>query len=320
MFGESDSSNSNVAKDIPVDSTVPPTGFYSNAKLSINEVDFPDYEIVRLIGAGGMGQVFEAREKESGRQVALKLLTANVEQDQESVDRFLREGQLAAQLSHPRSTFIYVAGVNNGKPYIAMELMPGRTLQDEIDQFGAMPVNRAVDYILDVIDGLAAAHEIGVIHRDVKPSNCFLDAAGRVKIGDFGLSKSLEGDLNLTKTGTFMGTPSYSSPEQVRGSLIGAQTDIYSVGATLFTLLTGRMPYEGDAMSVTAQIISEPPRVPSKFASNIPAELIRSSSRRWRKPLTNVFRISSHCEFRCFPCKPRIIAGATRATFGRFYV
>src|SRR5262245_38226362 len=152
------------------------------------------YRLGRELGQGGMGVVYEAEHEESGRRVALKLLSPGLAQSQESMDRFLREGRLAAALSHERSTFVYEAGEHAGQPYIVMELMPGRTLHHLCTEAGPLSVNRAVDNILDVIDGLEAAHAVGVIHRDVKPSNCFIDDDGRVKVGDFGLSKSLLGD------------------------------------------------------------------------------------------------------------------------------
>jgi uncharacterized RDD family membrane protein YckC len=216
-----------------------------------------DYRLLRPLGQGGMGAVWEAEQTGTGRRVALKLLSPRLSPTAENIDRFLREGKLAASVSHPRSTFVFGAGQQNGQPYIAMELMPGRTLKDVLDDEGRLPVERAVDYILDAIDGLEAAHALGVIHRDVKPSNCFLDGDGRVKVGDFGLSKSLVSDAELTKTGSFLGTPQFAAPEQVKGGLVDQRTDVYAVGATLFCLLAGRAPFEGDAVSVIAQIVSD---------------------------------------------------------------
>jgi uncharacterized RDD family membrane protein YckC len=216
-----------------------------------------DYQLLRPIGQGGMGQVWEAEQAGTGRRVAVKLLSPRLSATPENIDRFLREGKLAASLSHPRTTFVFGAGQHNGRPYIAMELMPGRTLKDVLDEEGPLPVARAVDYLLDVIDGLEAAHALGVIHRDVKPSNCFLDGDGRVKVGDFGLSKSLVSDAELTRTGAFLGTPQFAAPEQVRGGVVDQRTDVYAVGATLFCLLTGRAPFEGDAVAVIAQIVSD---------------------------------------------------------------
>ncbi|HVX13866.1 MAG TPA: protein kinase [Pirellulales bacterium] len=217
-----------------------------------------DYRLLRPLGQGGMGLVWEAEQEATGRRVALKLLSPRLSPTPENIDRFLREGKLAASLSHPRSTFVFGAGQQNGQPYIAMELMPGRTLKDVLEEGGPLPVARAVDYMLDAIDGLEAAHALGVIHRDVKPSNCFLDGDGRVKVGDFGLSKSLVSDVSLTRTGGFLGTPQFAAPEQVRGGVVDQRTDVYAVGATLFCLLTGRAPFEGDAVAVIAQIVTDP--------------------------------------------------------------
>ena len=207
----------------------------------------------------------------------------------EAMERFLLEGRLAAALSHPRSTFVYEAGVHDGQPYIVMELMPGQTLQHISAHAGPLPVQRAVDYILDVIDGLEAAHAAGVIHRDVKPSNCFIDSNGRVKVGDFGLSKSLVNDAALTRTGAFMGTPLFAAPEQVRAGKIDERTDIYSVGATLFFLIAQRGPFIGDPAAVIAQISSDRapslrsliPSVPKVLDSIIARTLEKDPARRF---------------------------------------
>jgi eukaryotic-like serine/threonine-protein kinase len=185
-----------------------------------------DYRLLHPLGEGGMGAVWEAEQASSGRRVALKLLSQRLPRTPETIERFLREGQLAASVSHPRSTFVFGAGEHEGQPYIVMELMPGRTLKDLIDEEGSVSIARSVDFILDVIEGLQAAHAIGVVHRDVKPSNCFLDSDGRVKVGDFGLSKSLVSDAGLTRTGTFLGTPQYAAPEQVRGGQVDPRTDL----------------------------------------------------------------------------------------------
>jgi uncharacterized RDD family membrane protein YckC len=157
-----------------------------------------------------------------------------------------------------------------------MELMPGGTLQDQLKARGRLPVAEAVDQILEIIDGLEAAHKVGVLHRDMKPSNCFLDEAGHAKVGDFGLSRTLESDTKLTITGSFLGTPSYASPEQVRGRELDVRTDIYSVGATLYALLTGKPPFEAAQVGeVLARIVSEPPTPFSHHSARIPAGLER---------------------------------------------
>ncbi len=242
-----------------------------------------EYRLVRALGRGGMGSVWEAEQLRSGRRVALKLLSPDLPRTGETLARFRREGQLAAALSSPRSTFVYEAGEDRGQPYIAMELMPGRTLKDVVREEGPLPVNRAVDYVLDVTDGLEAAHALGIIHRDVKPANCFLDADGRAKVGDFGLSKSLISDAALTHTGAFMGTPLFAAPEQVRGRALDRRTDVYAVGATLFYLLAGRGPFTGDAAAVIAQIASDPPPSLHRLRPAVPRDLDRVVARTLEK-------------------------------------
>lgn len=227
------------------------------------------------LGQGGMGVVYSATHKETGRSVAVKILPGHIYSD-ELIQRFKREGQIAASISHPRSTFIYEAGEHDGQLYIAMELMGGGTLKDVIREKGPLPVNQAVDFTLDIIDGLQAAHRVGVIHRDLKPSNCFVDEDGRVKIGDYGLSKSVIADnAGLTQTGAFMGTPQFAAPEQIKNSQLDERTDIYAIGCTLFYLLTGQPPFSGNAAQVIASIASD--RAPRLIAldKEIPRALDR---------------------------------------------
>jgi uncharacterized RDD family membrane protein YckC len=206
---------------------------------------FGAYVIVRPLGKGGMGQVYEAEETESGRRVALKILSRGIGDDEER-ERFLREGQLAASLSHPNCVYVFGTTEIQGFPVIAMELAPGGTLKELVIPGTPMPAARAVDAVLQVIAGLDAAAAIGILHRDVKPSNCFLDRDGRVLVGDFGLSIATlarEGAAGL-ETGTILGTPGFASPEQLRGQALDARSDIYSVGATIYYLLTGKAPFD----------------------------------------------------------------------------
>jgi uncharacterized RDD family membrane protein YckC len=234
------------------------------------------YRLTRELGSGGMGVVWEAEQINSGRRVAIKLLSPGRDHSSDALDRFVREGRLAAALSHPRSTFVFEAGTDDGRPFISMELMPGRTLADVCKEEGPLPPARAVDLVLDVIEGLDAAHGAGVIHRDVKPSNCFLDSDGRVKVGDFGLSKSLVDDTALTRTGAFLGTPMFAAPEQVRGDKVDCRTDVYSVGAMLFSMIAGRPPFKGmDAAAVIAQIACDPAPRLRTLRPAIPQDLDR---------------------------------------------
>jgi uncharacterized RDD family membrane protein YckC len=238
-----------------------------------------EYHLVRRLGGGGMGDVWEAEHAETGRRVAIKLLSERLPRTSETVARFLREGRTAAAVSHPRSTFVFAAGEADGQPYIVMELMPGRTLADVVREKGPLPVARAVDYVLDACEGLQAAHALGLVHRDVKPSNCFLDGDGRVKVGDFGLSKSLVAERDLTRSGTFLGTPEFAAPEQIRGGEVDQRADVYAVGATLFCLLTGRAPFVGDAAAVIAQIASDPPPLLRSLRADAPRGVERVVAR-----------------------------------------
>ena len=272
------------------------------------------YRVVRQLGAGGMGVVFEAVDEDNQRNVAVKLLSTGMASDSDYVERFIREGQLAARLSHPRTTFVYEAGQHQGSPYIVMELMPGKTLQDVLDESKSIQYQKAVDHILDVIDGLIAAHELGFIHRDVKPSNCFVDVDGRIKVGDFGLSKNLVVDAGLTQSGTFMGTPTFSAPEQIRGTKVDERTDQYAVAATLFNLIAGRPPFTGDAMAVTAQIVTDKPPRLSSVNANVPKDLDAIIDRALKKDPAE--RFDSLEELRR-ALLPFATGGATLAQVGR---
>ncbi len=249
------------------------------------------YTIVRLLGRGGMGSVYEAEDAELGRRVALKLIAADHVASAEAVERFRQEGRLASTLAHPRCVFVFAADEERGRPYIVMELMPGQTLQTLVESNGPLEIVDAVTKTLDVIEGLQEAHHQGIIHRDVKPSNCFLEADGRVKVGDFGLSKSLDSDAGLTRTGSFIGTPLYASPEQIKRDDVDARTDVYSVSATLYYLLSGRPPFQADdAAAVLAKIVSEAPTplrtlrpdVPAALEAAVMRGLERDRDRRWQ--------------------------------------
>jgi len=247
-----------------------------------------EYRLIRKLGSGGFGEVWEAEKLTSKRRLAVKVLAQTKSPSAESLERFKREGKLAASVNHPRCVFVFGAEEIDGLPVIAMELMSGGTLQDWLNQGGAMPSREAVDRILEVIEGLEAANQAGILHRDVKPSNCFVDEAGGCKIGDFGISKSLEasGGLtltgvsleapgDLTQTGGFIGTLSYASPEQIRATELDVRSDIYSVGATLYALVTGKAPFEGKGAAVLAKILSGESTPISSYPVNVPKSLQR---------------------------------------------
>jgi hypothetical protein len=220
---------------------------------------FGAYRIERPLGRGGMGEVYEAEHLESGHRVAIKLLPADATRTPELRDRFLREGVSAASVSHPHSLYVYGTAEIEGTPVIAMELVHGGTLRDLVEKRGPLPITDAVDAALQVASGLEAAEAAGVLHRDVKPANCFIDRDGSVKVGDYGLSisTSAEEETRLTHVGSFLGTPAYASPEQVRSDALDGRSDIYSLGATLYYLLTGRTPFEGGSFMQMAAAILE---------------------------------------------------------------
>lgn len=236
---------------------------------------FGGYRIVRQLGHGGMGAVFEAEHVESGRRVALKVLGHELDSP-EARARFLREGRLAASINHPNSVYVFGTEEIDGRPAIAMELIAGGTLQQRVQREGPLPVSAAVDAILQVIAGLEAAHAFGILHRDVKPANCFEDADGTIKVGDFGLSISTAaiGETNLTQHGTFLGTPAFSPPEHLRGETLTVRSDLYSVGITLYYLLTGRTPFAAENLvKLLADVLEQPAPSPRTFRPDLPPQL-----------------------------------------------
>ena len=236
------------------------------------------YRIIRLLGEGGMGAVFDAEDLESGRRVALKILSQALDSP-EARERFFREGRLAASINHPNSVYVFGTEEIGGTPAIAMELVAGGTLQDRVRERGPLPVAEAVDAVLQIIGGLEAAQRIGILHRDIKPSNCFRDNDGTVKIGDFGLSISttVRTEPALTATGAFLGTPAFCSPEQLRGEELNVHSDMYSVGVTLFYLLTGRTPFEANnTVQLLATVLEQRAPSPKKFRPAIPQGLAKA--------------------------------------------
>ncbi|MEC7564502.1 MAG: protein kinase [Planctomycetota bacterium] len=218
-----------------------------------------NYRLIRQLGAGGMGCVYEAEEIGTGQRVAVKIILPELVTSQEAMDRFRQEGQLASTIAHPNCVFVLEADQDGKYPYIVMELVKGTDLDDFVRNHGKLGIQDAVRKILDIIEGLEEAHRLGVIHRDVKPSNCFLTADGKVKIGDFGLSRTLAEDIQLTQAGSFIGTPLYASPEQIRNDKLDGRTDVYSVASTLYFLLTGQAPFHGEnAVSAMARIVADP--------------------------------------------------------------
>ena len=236
---------------------------------------FGPYRILGRLGKGGMGQVFEAEQLDNGRRVALKIMNHALASETDT-KRFLREGRLAASISHPNVVYVFGSEEIDGVPVIAMELVHEGTLQDLVKGGEPLAVTRAVELALQMIMGLETAEQAGVLHRDIKPANCFLSSEGTVKIGDFGLSisTSTPGESMLTAAGSMLGTPSFASPEQLRGGDLDVRSDIYSVGATLYYLLTGRTPIEGkDLVQTIAAVLDRPPVPPETHRKDLPRNL-----------------------------------------------
>jgi serine/threonine protein kinase len=204
------------------------------------------YEILSPLGAGGMGEVYKARDTKLGREVAIKVLPDRLAADPAALERFEREARAVAALSHPNILGIYDLGRHDGSTYAVMELLVGETLRERLAE-GALPQRKALEYGLQTAHGLAAAHEKGIVHRDLKPENIFITTDGRLKILDFGLAKVAVSTDDETKSptvaatepGTVMGTVGYMSPEQVRGLDADHRSDIFSFGLILYELLAG---------------------------------------------------------------------------------
>ncbi len=223
------------------------------------------YRIVRLLGAGGMGEVFEAEHLEVGRRFALKMLSARLTDRAVFIERFRREARAAASVGHPGIVDVVDLGLaDDGTPYLVMELLSGESLRAMLQREGTLPEAEAVSIAKELSEALAALHAQGVLHRDLKPDNVFLQVAPnvpRVKVLDFGLAKYLveEGEP-LTATGGVMGTPAYMAPEQIRAEAVDGRTDVYSVGVILFECLTGQAPHiAGTPAAIVAKAITTEP-------------------------------------------------------------
>ena len=244
------------------------------------------YEILAPLGAGGMGEVYRARDSKLKRDVAIKVLPPSLAADPDALTRFEREALAVAALSHPNILSIYDFGTHDGASYAVMELLEGETLRGKLDA-GPIPQKQAMDYALQIAKGLSAAHEKGIVHRDLKPENLFVNKDGHVKILDFGLAKHVEAIAQgketsaptasgHTQPGTVMGTVAYMSPEQVRGLSVDHRSDIFSFGAILYELISGKRAFKRDTASDTiAAILKEEPSELSESGRNVSPALDR---------------------------------------------
>jgi serine/threonine protein kinase/Tol biopolymer transport system component len=241
------------------------------------------YEILGQIGAGGMGEVYRARDPRLGRDVAIKVLPASLSSDSDRLKRFEQEAKAAGILNHPNITVVYDIGSHDGAPYVVQELLEGETLRSELAG-GRFAPRKAIDCAIQIAQGLAAAHEKGIVHRDLKPENLFVTRDGRVKILDFGLAKLTQVDGSgstsrlptATEPGIVMGTLGYMSPEQVKGATADGRSDIFALGAVLYEMLSGRRAFEGGSTGeAMAAILKEDPPDLSQTNRNVSPGLER---------------------------------------------
>ena len=266
-----------------------------------------DYEVQNLVGSGGMGQVYRARDLRLGRDVAIKVLPSLLSADRERLRRFELEARATAALSHPNILAVFQMGSYEGAPYLVSELLEGETLREQI-QRGRLSVRKAIDFGVQIARGLAAAHEKGIVHRDLKPENLFVTKDGRIKILDFGLAKVTQAQhssaqtaptlTGATEPGMIMGTVGYMSPEQVRGHVADHRSDIFAFGAILYEMLTGKLAFQkATAADTVAAILSQDPPDISQVSPSTPPALQRVVHRCLEKGPDQRFQSASDLGF-----------------------
>ncbi|HTD53071.1 MAG TPA: protein kinase, partial [Thermoanaerobaculia bacterium] len=233
------------------------------------------YKVIRLLGVGGMGSVYRVHDRELDRDVGLKLIRSDIADNASTLERFKREIQLSSTITHKNVLRVYDLGEADGIKFLTMRYVDGEDLSHILKREGKLPVDRVVNLFRQICEGLGAAHEQGVIHRDLKPQNVMVDCNDKVFVMDFGLAKSLE-QSGLTQAGAIVGTPYYMSPEQVKGEATEARSDIFSLGVILYEMATGELPYTGvTPYEVMVQRTLKPPRPPEQINPEIPQYLRR---------------------------------------------
>ncbi len=232
------------------------------------------YKIISKIGVGGMADVFKGEDLLLGRPVAIKVLHQNFAGDDDFVARFKREAQAAGKLSHPNIVSMYDVGFDQGYHYIVMEYIEGETLKEYITRHERLPIDNAVKFTIAIAEGLEHAHAMGIVHCDIKPHNVLITKQGRIKVTDFGIARAMNAGTTMMYTNSIMGSAHYLSPEQASGKPVNGSTDIYSLGAVLYEMLTGRVPYEGETpISVALKHVREKLISPTRYNPSIPTLL-----------------------------------------------
>lgn len=251
------------------------------------------YKIISKIGVGGMADVFKGEDTLLGRPVAVKILHSNFAGDDDFVARFKREAQAAGKLSHPNIVSMYDVGFDQGYHYIVMEYIEGETLKEYITRHERLSIDNAVKFTIAIAEGLEHAHAMGIVHCDIKPHNVLITKQGRIKVTDFGIARAMNAGTTMMYTNSIMGSAHYLSPEQASGKSVNGSTDIYSLGAVLYEMLTGRVPYEGETpISVALKHVRERLIPPTRYNPSIPtlleAAVIKALAKRPEDRFSNI--------------------------------
>jgi len=270
------------------------------------------YRIVEKIGEGGMGAVYRAVDEMLDREVAVKAIRPELAREPQIVERFRAEAKILAKVNHPAIATIYSFFHDGGELFLAMEYVRGRTLGDVLAAGGALPWQRAVALLASALEGIEQAHRAGIVHRDLKPDNLMLTDAGALKVMDFGIAR-VTGSGHMTRTGLLLGTLRYVAPEQIRGEEVDRRTDVYALGAVLYQMLTGRVPFDGptDFAILKAQL-EDPPPPPSAIVPGLPEWLDRAVVKALEKE--PAARFQTVAEMRAFLLAPEGTAAARRET------